>query len=151
MVDDRANASTFHRSNEAEGSEEMQTVDVAAGGLRGILDALLKVEGGAAAGVVGGDGFAIESVSSNPVDTDSVAAIAASSLTAAEAMGEALKLGTMGSILIEYELGPVAVTPAGPEAVLAVVGNHGANLGRVAIDEAEVRPAVARALCWGSV
>jgi len=146
MVDDRANASTFQRSNEAEGSEEMQTVDVAAGGLRGILDALLKVEGVTAALVVGRDGFAIESVSSNSVDTDSVAAIAASSLTAAEAMGEALKLGTMGSILIEYELGPVAVTPAGPDAVLAVVGNQGANLGRVRIEMRKVRQAVASQL-----
>ncbi len=146
MVDNRANASTAQRSNEAEGSEEMQAVDVPAGGLRGILDALLKVEGVTAALVVGRDGFAIESVSSNSVDTDSVAAIAASSLTAAEAMGEALKLGTMGSILIEYELGPVAVTPAGPDAVLAVVGNQGANLGRVRIEMRKVRQAVASQL-----
>jgi len=146
MADNRSNAPTFQRFNDAEESGSVQTADVAAGGLRGILDALLKVEGVTAALVVGRDGFAIESVSSNSVDTDSVAAIAASSLTAAEAMGEALKLGTMGSILIEYELGPVAVTPAGPDAVLAVVGSQGANLGRVRIEMRKVRQAVATQL-----
>ncbi len=124
----------------------MPAVEVAAGGLRGILDSLLQVEGVMAALVVGRDGFVIESVSVNPIDTDSVAAIAASSLTAAEAMGGALQLGTMGSILIEYELGPVAVTPAGPDAVLAAVGNQGANLGRVRMEMRKVREAVASQL-----
>ncbi len=124
----------------------MSAVEVAAGGLRGILDSLLQVEGVMAALVVGRDGFVIESVSVNPIDADSVAAIAASSLTAAEAMGGALQLGTMGSILIEYELGPVAVTPAGPDAVLAAVGNQGANLGRVRMEMRKVREAVASQL-----
>lgn len=124
----------------------MPAVGAAAGGLRSILDALLKVEGVTAVMVAGRDGFAIESVSASSLDADSVAAIAASSLTAAEAMGETLKLGAMGTILIEYEQGPVAVTPAGPDAVLAVVGNQDANLGRVRIEMRKVRQAVASQL-----
>ena len=146
MADNRSGAFTFQRASEAEGSADVQTADVAVGGLRGILEALLKVEGVTAAMVVGRDGFAIEAVSSGSVETDSVAAIAASSVTAAEAMGETLKLGAMGTILLEYELGPVAVTPAGPDAVLAVVGNQGANLGRVRIEMRKVRQAVASQL-----
>ncbi|TMJ01807.1 MAG: dynein regulation protein LC7 [Bacillati bacterium ANGP1] len=146
MADNPSNAPTFQRFNEPEGGVDVQTADVAVGGLRGILEALLKVEGVTAAMVVGRDGFAIEAVSSGSVETDSVAAIAASSVTAAEAMGETLKLGAMGTILLEYELGPVAVTPAGPDAVLAVVGNQSANLGRVRIEMRKVRQAVASQL-----
>ena len=146
MADNRSGASTFQRASEAEGSADVQTADVAVGGLRGILEELLRVEGVTAAMVVGRDGFAIEAVSSGSVETDSVAAIAASSVTAAEAMGETLKLGAMGTILLEYELGPVAVTPAGPDAVLAVVGNQRANLGRVRVEMRKVRQAVASQL-----
>jgi predicted regulator of Ras-like GTPase activity (Roadblock/LC7/MglB family) len=121
-------------------------VEVASAGLRGILDGLLKVDGVTAALVIGRDGFVIESAAAHPIDADAVAAIAASSLAAAEAMGEEMKLGALGSILIEYEIGPVAVTLAGPDAVLAVVGNQGTNLGRVRIEMRKIRQAVANQL-----
>ncbi len=124
----------------------MQSVETAAGGLRGILNGLLQVEGVTAALVAGRDGFVIESTAVNPIDTDSVGAIAVSSLTAAEAMGEVLQLGAMGSVLIEYERGPVAVVPAGSDAVLAVVANQSANLGRVRVEMRKVRQAVANQL-----
>jgi predicted regulator of Ras-like GTPase activity (Roadblock/LC7/MglB family) len=121
-------------------------VEVAGAGLRGILDGLLKVDGVTAALVVGRDGFVIESASTGAIDADSVGAIAASSLSASESMGDALKLGTLGAILIEYEQGPVAVTLVGPDAVLAVVGNQGTNLGRVRIEMKKIRQAVANQL-----
>ncbi len=121
----------------------MQELGVAAGGLRGILDSLLKVEGVTAALVIGRDGFVIESAATHSIDTDAVGAIAASSLSASESMGEELKLGTLGSVLIEYEQGPVALTPAGPDAVLAVVGDQSANLGRVRIEMRKIRQTVA--------
>lgn len=121
-------------------------MEVAGAGLRGILDGLLKVDGVTAALVIGRDGFVIESAAAHAIDADAVGAIAASSLSAAEAMGEEMKLGALGSILIEYELGPVAVTLAGPDAVLAVVGNQGTNLGRVRIEMRKIRQAVANQL-----
>src|SRR5216684_8297192 len=93
---------------DTEGSEGA-VVEVVGAGLRGILDGLLKVDGVTAALVIGRDGFVIESAAAHPIDADAVAAIAASSLAAAEAMGEEMKLGALGSILIEYEIGPVAV------------------------------------------
>ena len=128
------------------GWETMQSVGMAAGGLRGILDGLLTVEGVVAALVVGRDGFVIEAAAVNTLDTDSVGAIAASSLAASDAMGEALTLGALDTILIEYEQGPVALTPAGPDAVLAVVGDQNANLGRVWVEMRKVRQAVANQL-----
>lgn len=128
------------------GRETMQAVGMAAGGLRGILDGLLEVEGVVAALVVGRDGFVIEAAAVNTLDTDSVGAIAASNLAASDAMGEALTLGALDTILIEYEQGPVALTPAGPDAVLAVVGDQNANLGRVRVEMRKVRQAVANQL-----
>lgn len=124
----------------------MQTMDVVAGGLRGILDGLMKLEGVSAALVVGRDGFVIESVSAEGIDADAVGAIAASGLGAAESMGGELHLGPLGSILIEYEMGPVAVSLAGPDAVLAVVGDQKANLGRLRIEMRKIRTAVASQL-----
>jgi predicted regulator of Ras-like GTPase activity (Roadblock/LC7/MglB family) len=124
----------------------MQKIDIAAGGLRGILDGLLQVEGVIGALVVSRDGFVIESVIHDPIDTDSVGAIVASSLAASEAMGGALNLGSLGSILVEYDVGPVAVTPVGTDAALAVIGNQGANLGRLRIEMRKIRTAVANQL-----
>lgn len=121
-------------------------VEVVGAGLRGILDTLLKVDGVTAALVVGRDGFVIEAASVDTLDGDAVGAIAASSLAAAEGMGEALKLGVLGAILIEFEQGSVAVTLVGPDAVLAVVGNQGTNLGRVRIEMKKIRQAVANQL-----
>lgn len=125
----------------------MQTMDTqAAGGLRGILEGLLRVEGVTAAMVVGRDGFVIESVSTQGAESDSVGAIAASALASAEAMGGELHAGQLGAILIEYDQGPVAVSPAGPDAVLAVVGNQSVNLGRLRIEMRKIRTAVASQL-----
>jgi len=125
----------------------MQTVDTAAvGGLRGILDGLLRIDGVTAALVVGRDGFVIEAASHDGIEADSVGAIAASSLGTSEAMGGELHLGELGSILIEFEQGPVALSPVGPEAVLAVVGNQHVNLGRLRVEIRKIRAAVANQL-----
>lgn len=125
----------------------MQTVDAAAaGGLRGILDGLLRIDGVTAALVVGRDGFVIEAVSSDGIDGDAVGAIAASSLGTSEEMGGELHLGPLGSVLIEFDQGPVALSPAGPDAVLAVVANQSVNLGRLRIEMRKIRTAVANQL-----
>jgi predicted regulator of Ras-like GTPase activity (Roadblock/LC7/MglB family) len=125
----------------------MQAVDgTAAGGLRGILDGLLRIDGVTAALVVGRDGFVIEAVSTDGIDGDSVGAIAASSLGTSEEMGNELHLGPLGSILIEFDQGPVAISPAGPEAVLAVVANQTVNVGRLRIEMRKIRAAVANQL-----
>ncbi len=125
----------------------MQTVEPAAGGLRGILDGLMKIEGITAALVVGRDGFVIESVTNGEgIDGDTVGALASSSFGSFGQMGGELRLGTLDSVLLEYEMGPVAVSPAGPEAVLAVIADHRANLGRLRIEMRKIRTAVANQL-----
>ena len=124
----------------------MQTMD-AAGGLRGILDGLMKIDGITAAMVVGRDGFVIESATHGEgMESDTVGAIAASSFGSFGQMGGELRLGALDSILLEYEMGPVAVSPAGPDAVLAVVADRQANLGRLRIEMRRIRTAVANQL-----
>jgi predicted regulator of Ras-like GTPase activity (Roadblock/LC7/MglB family) len=125
----------------------MQTVE-AAGGLRGILDGLMKIDGITAAMVVGRDGFVIESATngSEGLESDTVGAIAASSFGSFGQMGGELRLGALDSLLLEYEMGPVAVSPAGPDAVLAVVADQRANLGRLRIEMRKIRTAVANQL-----
>lgn len=125
----------------------MQTMDTTAGGLRGILDGLMKIEGITSAIVVGRDGFVIEAVHNGEgIDGDTVGAIAASSFGSFGEMGGELRLGALDSILLEYEMGPVAITPTGPDAVLAVIADHHANLGRLRIEMRKVRTAVANQL-----
>jgi len=120
----------------------------AAGGLKGILDGLMKIDGITAAMVVGRDGFVIESATNGGegLESDTVGAIAASSFGSFGQMGGELRLGALDSILLEYEMGPVAVSPAGPDAVLAVVADRQANLGRLRIEMRRIRTAVANQL-----
>lgn len=126
--------------------QEIAEMETAAGGLKGILEGLLRIEGVTAALVVGRDGFVIEAVSNDSIEADSLGAIAASSLGTSEAMGGELHLGDLGTVLIEFDQGPVAVSPAGPDAVLAVVGNQNVNLGRLRIEMRKIRTAVANQL-----
>lgn len=112
-------------------------------GLRTILNDLLRIDGTVAALVVGRDGFVIEGSSNDQMDLDAVGAVAASTMGSSEVMGSELGRGQLGSILIEYEFGPIAVSLIGPEALLVVVGDVRSNLGRLRLEMRRVRPMVA--------
>jgi predicted regulator of Ras-like GTPase activity (Roadblock/LC7/MglB family) len=102
--------------------------------IRDVLTELAKVEGVLAALVVGRDGFVIEGITTEDVDLESVGAIVASNMTAAETMGNEMVRGTIRGLLVEFDEGPVAVGPAGPDALLVVVGNTRCNLGRIRLE-----------------
>jgi hypothetical protein len=103
--------------------------------LKDVLLDLAKVEGVLAALVVGRDGFVVEGMSSEEsVDLEAVGAIVASNIAAADSMGREMARGTLRSMLLEYDDGPVCVGPAGPDAVLVVVGGRNANLGRIRLE-----------------
>ena len=68
------------------------------------------------------------------VDLEAVGAIVASNIAAADSMGREMARGTLRNMLLEYDEGPVAVGPAGPDAVLVVVGSKQANLGRIRLE-----------------
>jgi len=102
--------------------------------IKDVLAELAKVEGVLAVLVVGRDGFVIEGISTEDVDLEGVAAIVASNMAAAEAMGTEMVRGMIRGLLMEFEEGPVAVGPAGPDALLVVVGNARCNLGRIRLE-----------------
>lgn len=103
--------------------------------LKDVLMDLVKVEGVIAALVVGRDGFVVEGLTTEEaVDLEALGAIVASNLAAADSMGREMGRGSLRSLLLEYDDGPVAVGPAGPDAVLVVAGGRQANLGRIRLE-----------------
>jgi predicted regulator of Ras-like GTPase activity (Roadblock/LC7/MglB family) len=103
--------------------------------LKDVLMDLSKVEGVLAALVVGRDGFVVEGMTSEEgVDLEAVGAIVAGNIAASESMGREMSRGTLRSTLVEFDDGPIAIGPAGPDAVLVVVGNRQANLGRIRLE-----------------
>ncbi len=103
--------------------------------LKDVLADFAKVEGVLAALVVSRDGFVVEGVTSeDSVDLEAVGAIVASNLAAADSMGREMVRGTIRNLLLEFDEGPVAIGPAGPDAMLVVVGTRQANLGRIRLE-----------------
>ncbi len=103
--------------------------------LRDVLVDLTKVEGVVAALVVGRDGFVVEGMTTEEtVDLEAVGAIVASNISAADSMGREMVRGPLRSMLLEFDDGPVAVGPAGADAILVVVGTKQANLGRIRLE-----------------
>ncbi len=103
--------------------------------LKDVLTDLAKVEGVVAVLVVGRDGFVVEGMASEEsVDLEAVGAIVASNIAAADSMGREMVRGGIRNLLLEYDDGPVAIGPAGPDAMLVVVGGREANLGRIRLE-----------------
>jgi predicted regulator of Ras-like GTPase activity (Roadblock/LC7/MglB family) len=85
-----------------------------------------------AAVVVARDGFVIEGVTSTgALDADTLGAAVSTELGSAEIVGREMLVGKMTQAMTEYEDGVIFVSLLGADAVLAVVANHGANLGNV--------------------
>jgi predicted regulator of Ras-like GTPase activity (Roadblock/LC7/MglB family) len=115
--------------------------------LRTVLAELARVDGVAAALVVGRDGFLIGGVSAEEdLDLEDVGAVTASAVGASEILSADLRRGQLVSVMLEYEGGVVVVAPAGPEAMLVVVTTGSATLGRVRLEVRKRRAAVVEAL-----
>lgn len=102
--------------------------------LKDLLAELAKIEGVLAALVVARDGLVIEGMAAEDVDVEAVGAIVSSHMATAESTGGELAKGKPRALLIEYDQGLIAVGPAGPDALLVVVGNGKCNLGRLRLE-----------------
>ncbi len=119
----------------------------AAAGLKEILGDLTKKPGVIAALVVSRDGFVIEGLTSEEeLDLDALGAHTSSALMAWESIGTDLSRGAPEMLLVEFESGPISVSPVSGDAVLVVLGNRLCNLGRLRIEASRVREAVAACL-----
>lgn len=100
--------------------------------MKELLETLVGVEGVRAAVVVARDGFVIEGMTSTgELDADSLGAAVSTELGSADIVGREMGVGRMKLAMTEYEEGIIFVSLLGSVAVLAVVANHGANLGNV--------------------
>lgn len=114
--------------------------------LRQTLGEFTQLDGVSAALVVGRDGFVIEGVATDEVDLETLGALTASSMGASEALSADLSRGNLLGLMLEYESGPVVVSPAGREAMLVIVANGTANLGRIRLEVKRRQLAVTDAL-----
>lgn len=114
--------------------------------LRKVLGEFTQLDGVSAALVVGRDGFVIEGAATEDVDLETLGAVTASSLAASDALSVDLGRGRLFGLLLEYEAGPLVVAPVGSEAMLVIVGNGTANLGRIRLELKKRHQAVADAL-----
>ena len=119
----------------------------AAASLKDVLGDLTKKPGVTAAVVVSRDGFVIEGLTSEEeLDLDALGALTSSALIGWESIGADMSAGGPQMLLVEFESGPISVSPIAGDAVLVVMGNRLCNLGRMRIEVSRVREAVAACL-----
>ena len=119
----------------------------AAASLKDVLGDLTKKPGVIAAVVVSRDRFVIEGLTSEEeLDLDALGALTSSALIGWESIGADMSAGGPQMLLVEFESGPISVSPVAGDAVLVVMGNRLCNLGRMRIEVSRVREAVAACL-----
>ncbi|MBI5846893.1 MAG: response regulator [Nitrospirae bacterium] len=96
-----------------------------------ILSELAKIQSVDAVCLVARDGFLLDSIARTGIDTEMIGAIASSGFGASEAMGRQLGKGNMTISMIEFEKGPVMLSPVGDDAFLVVIAEKDANLGMI--------------------
>ncbi len=96
-----------------------------------ILGELAKVPSIEAVCLVARDGFLVDSIARSGIDKEMIGAIASSGFGASVSMGKQLEKGAMQISMIEFEKGPVLLTPIGDDAFLVIVADKDANLGMI--------------------
>ncbi len=99
--------------------------------LKDVLTEFTNIPGVNTACLVGRDGFLLDSIAISGIDTEMIGAIASSGFGASESMGTQLGKGGMSMSMIEYDDGPVMLSPIGGEAFLVIVAEKEANLGMI--------------------
>ncbi len=96
-----------------------------------ILNELAKIQSVDAVCLVARDGFLLDSIARTGIDTEMIGAIASSGFGASESMGRQLGKGSMAISMIEFEKGPVMLSPVGDDAFLVIIADKDANLGMI--------------------
>lgn len=94
------------------------------------LREFLNIDGVKAVAVVGRDGFVIEHVSTDKLDTDALGAVVASAIGASEMIGRDFSMGKLDQYLLEFVGGKAIIATAG-EYVLAIMTDPTAVIGSV--------------------
>ena len=111
--------------------EEKATKEDDMADLKDVLTEFTNIPGVNTACLVGRDGFLLDSIAISGIDTEMIGAIASSGFGASESMGTQLGKGQLSMSMIEYDEGPVMLSPVGGDAFLVVVAEKDANLGMI--------------------
>ena len=100
--------------------------------LRSLLEEIVQIKGLTSAALVGHDGFVIESATAEgyDIDLDFLGGVATSSFAASQALSEFFGKGDVNQVMVEFEEGPVLLSPVGDTSLLATLDSS-QNLGRV--------------------
>ncbi len=111
------------------------------------LEQLSETAGVDAWALVGEDGFVLEAFRRPEVEVgDLFGGLATSVLASARALAEELGKGPLEEVMVEYPEGPVLLVPLKGGAVLMLLLDQVASLGRVRLVLKKVRPAIEEAL-----
>ena len=115
-----------------------------------LLKGVLAIKGVTSAAVVSGEGFIVEGVSNDDTDLGFVGGLIASSLASGRALAGLLGEGEIAQTMIEYENGPVLLTPIagapGDDFVAVVTLESTGTLGRVRFQLRKLLPEIAKAV-----
>ncbi len=115
-----------------------------------LLDQVLQIKGVTSAAVVSGEGFIVEGQTTDDTDLGFVGGLIASGLASSRALAGLLGEGDITQTMIEYEGGPVLLTPlqeGDDEGYVAVVTLDATNnLGRARFQLRKLLPEIAKAV-----
>ncbi len=101
-------------------------------GVRDLLSRVLAVPGVRAVVLAGREGLPIEAVGRADARLfEALAALGASALSTAGALGQELSAGTTVGTLLEYERALASLDPLGEYAVVVTLAENAASLGRI--------------------
>lgn len=104
--------------------------------LKAVLEEIVRIKGVTSAALIGKDGLVVESVTAEGVsiDLDFLGGVASSSVASSQALAEFFGKGNVNQAMIEFEEGPVLLTPVGEtgeQFLLLNTLDSTQNLGRV--------------------
>ena len=117
--------------SKSETGENNVIMEVDMAELKEVLTEFTNIPGVNTACLVGRDGFLLDSIAISGIDTEMIGAIASSGFGASESMGNQLDKGHLIMSMIEYDEGPVMLSPVGGDAFLVIVAEKDANLGMI--------------------
>jgi predicted regulator of Ras-like GTPase activity (Roadblock/LC7/MglB family) len=100
--------------------------------LKEILSEFLQIEGVTSAALIARDGFLIDCVGSEPVDTDALAALGSCAMEFFSRTGIALEMGRVRQSMLDHENGTIIFMRVSDEELLAVLTRAQPTSGRLA-------------------
>jgi predicted regulator of Ras-like GTPase activity (Roadblock/LC7/MglB family) len=114
--------------------------------VKGCLEQFVSVGGVRAVVLADRDGFLVEAAGDPELSTEATAALAGCLAESSDGLGRELSRGALTGMMLEYESGTLVLHGVGSSAMLAILVDGTAVLGKVRYYAKKVLPELARAL-----